>query len=310
MRMRYVCKYLLAGLAALFLCVTGTRAQQYQFTAPDCEFSFRYAVVGGVISPQPAPLGGTRVPASADVSTQAGYDNRYKNCVSWTMLYHVDGPGALSIELDEAPTSAGIPGSWVTWPTAFTAPGTTQPLTTLVSSQVTTFAYFPWVSVILNSATGSGQVEGHVYGWRAAPGQDASVTGVSVVPVTTDPCQSSSISKAGVAINISTAATTQLVAPVAGKTVFVCSFVFTISQVVTTANTLQFTTGTGATCGTGTVNQTGLFGAGGVTAAAPIVVASGEGATIFSGASGAGACAVTAIGASGSFQGVLTFVQK
>lgn len=130
------------------------------------------------------------------------------------------------------------------------------------------------------------------------------------IPTLTDPCQNPSLAKSSVAINIASATTTQLVAPSGTTGVYVCGFSFTISQVVTTANTLQFTTGSGATCGTNTVTKSGTYGAGGVTAAAPIVVASpAVFGTVFSAAPSSGVCAVTAIGASGSFQGMLTFVQ-
>jgi hypothetical protein len=125
-----------------------------------------------------------------------------------------------------------------------------------------------------------------------------------------DPCQDVSAIKSSAPINIATAVTTQLIAPVAAKVVYVCGFSFTISQVITTANTLQFITGTGATCAVSTVTNSGLYGAGGITAAAPIYIASGNGATVFATASASGVCAVTAIGATGTFQGLIWFVQQ
>lgn len=125
-----------------------------------------------------------------------------------------------------------------------------------------------------------------------------------------DPCLSSDVVKSSVAVGITTAATTQLVALQAAQTIYVCGFALTISQVATTANTFKFVQGTGASCGTGTADLTGLFGAGGITAAAPIFVESRGNGTIFKTASGSALCATTAIGASGSFQGVLTYVQQ
>lgn len=124
-----------------------------------------------------------------------------------------------------------------------------------------------------------------------------------------DPCQSAGVTKSSVAINISTATTTQLVAISGTTAIYVCNFSLTISQVITTANTLLFEYGTGSTCGTGTTVLTGLFGAGGVSAAAPIVV-TGFGSTLFKAPAGNALCALTAIGATGSFQGVLTYVQQ
>jgi hypothetical protein len=133
---------------------------------------------------------------------------------------------------------------------------------------------------------------------------------ITVTPVATDPCASSAVAKSSVAINISTAATTSLVAINGTTVIYVCAFTMTISQVVTTANTIQFVTGTGATCGTGTVAQTGAFGTGGVTAAPPITVATGTGHTLFKSLAGDRLCATTTIGGSGAFVGVLTYVQQ
>lgn len=176
----------MAGALSVFACyevdrmvhpVQSVSAQQYQFTAPDCKFGFTFAVVGGVITPQ-TNLGGTRIPSSQDASTLAGYDNRFQNCTSWTLMYQSQGVGALSIELDQAPDSAGIPGSWVAWTNP--AAGVVFPMTILTTSQASAFTYQPWVSVILNSATGTGTVSGQVIGWRPQSGQDASALGNSV----------------------------------------------------------------------------------------------------------------------------------
>lgn len=125
-----------------------------------------------------------------------------------------------------------------------------------------------------------------------------------------DPCQSTETIKLSAAVNISTAATTAIVAPVGGQIVYVCAFSMTISQVVTTANTIKFVRGTGATCGTGTNDLTGAFGTGGVTAAAPITVSMGFGGTLFKGATSDGVCATTTIGGSGAFVGVVTYIQQ
>jgi hypothetical protein len=127
---------------------------------------------------------------------------------------------------------------------------------------------------------------------------------------TADPCISASNAKSSAVINISTATTTALVAPSGSLTVYVCSIAMTISQVVTTANTIKFVRGTGATCGTGTADLTGAFGAGGVTAAPPITVSLSSPGTIFKGAAADGICATTTIGASASFVGVITYVQQ
>ena len=124
-----------------------------------------------------------------------------------------------------------------------------------------------------------------------------------------DPCASPGVVKNSIPVAITSATTTQLVALVSAQTVFVCNFTLTISQVITTANTIKFVYGTGSACGTGTTDITGLFGGGGITAAAPIVIMGG-GNTLFKTIAGNALCVTTAIGASGNFQGVVTYVQQ
>ncbi len=124
-----------------------------------------------------------------------------------------------------------------------------------------------------------------------------------------DPCQNPAQAKSSVAIGISSATTTQLVALSGSTVIYVCGYSLTISQVATTANTIKFQYGTGAVCGTGTTDLTGVIGAGGITAGPPIVLAVPPSATIFKTTAGQALCAITAIGASASFQGVLTYVQ-
>lgn len=149
-------------------------------------------------------------------------------------------------------------------------------------------------------------------GTSASPGGSAGTSSSNPLFVntsTTDPCQNSSIAKSSAVINITSATTTSLVAVSGATTVYVCGFALTISEVVTTANAISFEYGTGATCTTPTL-LTGTFGAGGITAGVPISLNYNGPGTIFKSAASAGICAVTTIGASGSFQGVLTFVQQ
>lgn len=160
-------------------------------------------------------------------------------------------------------------------------------------------------SPVSNVAPATAEANGIV---AVALSKGLSGTGIplAVMNFGVDPCQSSGVLKSSVAINITSAATTSLVAVSGSTKVYVCGAYFTISEVVTTPNTLQFEYGTGASC-TSPTALTGLFGGGGVTAGDPIVINMGEiGATPAS----QGVCALTAIGATGSFQGVLTYVQQ
>lgn len=125
-----------------------------------------------------------------------------------------------------------------------------------------------------------------------------------------DPCASPAISKSSVPINISAAATSALVSVSGTTTVYVCGFSMSISQVVTTANTIQFGYSTVAACASGVTALTGLYGAGGVTAASPITVSQGGAGTIFKTPASNGLCVTTAIGATGNFAGVVSYVQQ
>lgn len=125
-----------------------------------------------------------------------------------------------------------------------------------------------------------------------------------------DPCFSQFTYKQSAAINLSAAGTTQPVAPSAGKVVYVCSATFTIAPSGTSADTLQFTTGTGGTCGTNTATMTGTFGDGDLTTTTGVVpISLGSDGTEFAGASGAGLCLVAA-GTTVKIQGVLNYVQQ
>ncbi len=129
-----------------------------------------------------------------------------------------------------------------------------------------------------------------------------------VSPIGADPCTYAA--KSSVPINITTAATTALVAVSGTTSVYVCGISLTISEVITTPNTIIFEQGTGAACAGSPVALTGKYGDGGVTAGIPIVVGQSAASTIFKGASANGICGLTAIGATGSFQGVMTYVQQ
>lgn len=166
--------------------------------------------------------------------------------------------------------------------------------------------------VAAQSAVVRGEASAGVYQNIATDGsQNLRVSIANVVAANAaDPCSSLGNAKLSVPINITSATTTSLVGISGSTVIYVCGFTFSISQVVTTPNTLKFVTGTGATCGTSTIDATGLYGDGGVTAAAPIVVSSSVGSTIFKSPGGRGVCATTAIGTTASFQGVLTYVQQ
>ena len=137
-------------------------------------------------------------------------------------------------------------------------------------------------------------------------------TKANSVPVTfasdQDPC--SYAQKSSAPITITTATTTQLVAVSGSTSIYVCGFSFSASNVVTTANTLYFEYGTSTNC-TGTTALTGTYGTGSVVAAAPSFYSMGNGlGTVFKTTASQGLCAVTTIGATAAFEGVLPYVQQ
>lgn len=136
------------------------------------------------------------------------------------------------------------------------------------------------------------------------------VVSIANVTGTSDPCQSPSALKSSVSISITTATTTQLVAPSGSTAVYVCGVSMTIAPSATTADTISFITGTGATCGGSTVTKTGTFGNGDLTSAAGVAfVTFADPGTTFSAAASSGVCAISA-GTAISIQGVMTYVQQ
>jgi hypothetical protein len=131
------------------------------------------------------------------------------------------------------------------------------------------------------------------------------VTATGTTAGTADPCLSSAIAKSSIPINLSSAATTQLVALSGTTSIYVCGFVLTDTG-VTTATTIQLEYGTGSTCGTGTTALTGTFAQSLLTSAIVVNVAGG---TQIKAPSGNALCAVVA-GTTPSIQGYLTYVQQ
>jgi len=114
-----------------------------------------------------------------------------------------------------------------------------------------------------------------------------------------DPCANPNVAKSSVAISISSATTTQLVALSGTTHVYVCGFAFTLAG---TTPTLAFEYGTGTTCGTGTTALTGAF------SAAQSVYPPGY--TVMTAPSGNALCAVTTGTGTPLMEGVLTYVAQ
>lgn len=126
-----------------------------------------------------------------------------------------------------------------------------------------------------------------------------------------DPCLATGVLKSSAPIAITTATTKAIVAAVAGQVIYVCGFSMSISEVVTTANIIKFEYGTKVStdCDTGATALSGGYGTGGITAGDPIVINQGGNGTIMSTPASNALCVVTTIGASGAFEGLLSYVQ-
>lgn len=116
-------------------------------------------------------------------------------------------------------------------------------------------------------------------------------------PVALDPCQNAHTVKSSVAVSVTSATTTQLVALSAGKSIYVCGA--TINSVGGTS-TLEY--GTGSSCGTGTTTLTGPF------AAATVAKIGGYGTTVTA-PSGNALCIVSGTSTTAT-AGVVTYVQQ
>lgn len=115
-----------------------------------------------------------------------------------------------------------------------------------------------------------------------------------------DPCFSS-LPKLSVAVSISTATTTQLVALSAGKAVYVCAFA--VQMGASTSAVLEF--GTGSACATGTTALTGAYT---VAASSAMFVNPGHGQTIVQTTAGKALCVLST--GTGGINGVLSYVQR
>ena len=141
---------LAACLFASFLFPTLLRSQPLQqvHPAPDCQFFFTLAAAGSL------PLAN-------------GFDNRQQGCTTWSLSYVNSGFSGLTVTVQSAPNNNGNAGSWVA--------GFPIQETTVSGSNAATSATggFWWVQgtnafvrVTLSGLTGSGVVNGAVFGWR------------------------------------------------------------------------------------------------------------------------------------------------
>lgn len=150
---------IVAGVVLLLAASVGGFAQQQSQRIPDCQFGFTFTATG----------------------SSNNFDNRQTGCTGWHFVYENTGFSALSIQLQSAPDSGQQPGTYVIW--ADLASGT-LPLTNTVGGAITGYKFQPWVSVKLNSVTGTGTIRGTVYGYRPFSNTDINTFGLvaSAIP--------------------------------------------------------------------------------------------------------------------------------
>lgn len=146
-------------------------AQQFVITQPDCIINFSFTASG-----QTSPT-----------APNNGLDNRNLACDTWNVTYANSGFTAISLALQGAPNSAGLPGAYSN------GMQVQQTIITGVNPQTNTTGgflwltgYSPWVRMTLASSMGSGVVNGAAYGWRipsassngaAAPASNVTIVG-------------------------------------------------------------------------------------------------------------------------------------
>jgi hypothetical protein len=131
---------------------------------------------------------------------------------------------------------------------------------------------------------------------------------VSFAPSSTDPCQSSGVAKISAPVNVAdAAATSQLIAGVAMKQIFMCSA--SISVALGTADTVLFEYGTGSSC-TSPTSLTGVYETFNTMSIVPIIQVGG-GSSLWTIPAGASVCAVLAGGgAQWGVRGFFSYVQQ
>jgi hypothetical protein len=270
---RFLWKSINIALPTILL-ACGLHAQQTVVQQPDCVIFFAFTATG-----QTSPT-----------SPNAGFSNLTNGCTTWNVSYNNSGFSALSLVFQSAPNVSGIAGSWSTFANATLLSGV-NPNTNTTGAFTWLTGYNAWVRVTLASSTGSGIINGAVYGYRI-PSAGSTGTGSQTVtgtvtanqgtanatPWTVDGPAASGGAPSGnpnwiaglgsgatggqlypitacdssAAVSVTAAATTQIVGLTSGRAIRVCSFTVGISL----AGTYQWIAGTGSSCASTVTNLT------------------------------------------------------
>jgi len=138
---------------SLILSALALRAQPVTqvLPQPDCQFFFTFTAAGQFL------------PANGAATS----DNRQQGCTSWNMSYVSSGFSAVSVTLQSAANNAGAPSTFGTgFPVQQAIVAGSNPGTNTTGGYLWVQGTNAWVRVTLASATGSGVVNGAVFGWR------------------------------------------------------------------------------------------------------------------------------------------------
>lgn len=202
--------------------------QQLVRVTGDCEIYFNFTATGST----------------------AAYDNRVRGCNYWTLYTAPSGYSAINLTIQGAQDNNGVAGTFNNWAADTILLGT-HPVTSANASNVQANVYFPWVRVTLNSATGSGRVQGVLLGYRHtfAPVQaiESGTNGISLVSATACTNQTD--------FSISASGNNQIIAASGATRIRICSISFS----ATATQIVSITAGTGVNCGTGTDTIAGPY---------------------------------------------------
>ncbi|KKM77158.1 hypothetical protein LCGC14_1372920, partial [marine sediment metagenome] len=117
-----------------------------------------------------------------DAAESSGeFDNRQVGCVDWSVTMANDGFTVLTVTFQEAPDSGDAPGAFVTY-TGTTVDGA-NPLTGTGSDSFRGNGYRAYVRVTSSALTGTGNIRGIIYGFRATDAAVGSGINVTVLNV-------------------------------------------------------------------------------------------------------------------------------